>query len=361
MPPIPKVEREGRTILPQEQLSSSAQASFEITRTSVEEAMFWDCSVDLATVSKMPEGPRPNAVTKRAMSAWNRQHGRRRMSSGTHVTETTVCSFRREVSATLTAICEDGNHIVRDESCLHRGATAFTNDRKWASGSIRSTRTNARQLHPLDRVTPSAGEAKKRRQPSTVVQEKWTDFGVLCALQFVSGLAGWHDEPRASNAKWYKEWKGTEWRDSVLADLVRPTLEGLILACFDDAEGIVDCVDTHTDGRRILEVKDTLTVRTRESEQKLKISPAALCLTEADSEYLVEPASVFAETLGDSAVFSQSDLGLVLVQLLKAVQSQRMEEDDASGNLEHVEIPGEERKPNKAGESLGESSDPRQD
>ena len=82
-----------------------------------------------------------------------------------------------------------------------------------------------------------------------------------CAAQIVSGLAGWHDEPRASNAKWYIEWKGTEWRDLVLADLVRQTLEGLILACFDDAEGIVDCVDTRTDGKRILEVKDTLKVR----------------------------------------------------------------------------------------------------
>ena len=90
----------------------------------------------------------------------------------------------------------------------------------------------------------------------------------------------------------------------VLADLVRPTLEGLILACCDDAEGIVACVDTRTDGRRILKVKDTLTVRTREVEhhiaqlcssnvigKKLKISSAALCLTEADSEYLVETAS----------------------------------------------------------------------
>ena len=128
IPPIPKVEREDRTILPQEQLSSSAQASFEFTCTSVEEAMFWDCSVDLATVSNMPEGPRPNAVTKLATCAGKRQHGRRTMSSGTHVTETTVCSFRREVSATLTAICEEGNHIVRDESCLYRGATASTND-----------------------------------------------------------------------------------------------------------------------------------------------------------------------------------------------------------------------------------------
>ena len=49
IPPIPKVEREDRTILPQEQLISSARASFEFTCTSVEEAIFWDGSVDLAT------------------------------------------------------------------------------------------------------------------------------------------------------------------------------------------------------------------------------------------------------------------------------------------------------------------------
>ena len=30
----------------------------------------------------------------------------------------------------------------------------------------------------------------------------------------------------------------------------------MILACFDDAEGFVDCVDTRTNGRRILEVED---------------------------------------------------------------------------------------------------------
>ena len=260
----PVKKPEDRSILPQEQLSSSAQASFEFFCTSVEEAMFWDCSVDLATASKMPERLRSPHLTKAATCVGKRQHGRRRMNSGTHVTETTVCSFRGEVSATFTAICQDGNRVVRDESCLHRGAMAFTNDGKWASGSTRSTRTNARQLHPLDRVTPSAGEVKKRRQPFTrhiCDQAKWTDFGVLCAPQIVSGLAGWHDEPRASNAKWYKEWKGTEWRDLVLADLVRQTLEGLILACFDDAEGIVDCVDTRSDGKRILEVKDTLKVR----------------------------------------------------------------------------------------------------
>ena len=126
----------------------------------------------------------------------------------------------------------------------------------------------------------------------------------------------------------------------VLADLVRSTLEGFILACCDGAEGLMDCVDTRTDGRRIFKVKDSLTVRTRESEQhiaqlcsssvigeKMKISSAALCLTEAYSEYLVETASVFAELLGERAAFSQSDLELVHVQLLKAVQSQGKEEN----------------------------------
>ena len=58
-------------------------------------------------------------------------------------------------------------------------------------------------------------------------------------MQLVSGLAGGHHEPTASNSKKYKEWDGMEWRGLVLADLVRPMLEGLILACFDDAEGIV--------------------------------------------------------------------------------------------------------------------------
>ena len=181
---------------------------------------------------------------------------------------------------------EDGNRLVRDESCLLCGATAFTDGRKWASGSTRSTRTSARQLYPLDSVSPSAGKVKKRRQPSTrhicdLVKEKWTDFGV----------------------------------DLVLADLVWPTLEGLILACFDDAEGIVDCVDARTDGRRILEVKDTFKVRTRESEhyiaqlysssaigEKLKGSSATVCPTEADSKYLVETASVFAGSLGGDSM-----------------------------------------------------------
>ena len=216
----------------------------------------------MTTASKMPERPRPHAVTKPATCAGKKQHGRRRISSETHVTETTICSFRREVSVTTSS-------EMRVDSTVEPRRSPMIGSR--ASGSTRSTRTNARQPHPLERGTPSAGEAKKRRQPSAshicdLVQEKWTDFGVLCALQLVSGLAGWHDEPRVPNAKWCKEWKGTEWRDLVLADLVRPTLEGLILACCHDAEGIMDCVHTGTDGGRIFKVKDSLTVRTRESE-----------------------------------------------------------------------------------------------
>ena len=102
------------------------------------------------------------------------------------------------------------------------------------SSEMRSTRTSVRHLHPLDSVTPSAGQVKKRRQPfirhtRNSVQKKWTHFGVLCALQLVRGLAGWYDEPRPSSAKWCKEWKGTEWSDVDLTDLVRPTLEGLML------------------------------------------------------------------------------------------------------------------------------------
>ena len=68
-------------------------------------------------------------MTKPAACAGKRQHGRQRMSSETHVTETTSCSFHREVSATFAAICEEGNLVIREESCHHRGATAFANDR----------------------------------------------------------------------------------------------------------------------------------------------------------------------------------------------------------------------------------------
>ena len=154
------------------------------------------------------------------------------MNCETDATETTTCSFRREVSATFTAICEDGSSsVIRDESCLLCEATTFANDRKWTSGCTRSTTTSVRQLHPLDSVTPSAGKVKKRRQPFTrhtgnSVQKKCTHFGVFCTLQLVGGLAGWYDESRPSSAKWCKEWKDTEWSDVVLTDLVRPTLEG---------------------------------------------------------------------------------------------------------------------------------------
>ena len=227
----PVKKPEDRTIVPQEQLSSSEQASFEFTCTSVEEAIFWDCSVDFTTASKMPERLRSPHLIKRATCAEKKQHGRRRMSSGTHATETTICSFRREVSATFTAICECGSSVIRDESCLLCGATAFANDRKCTSGSTRRERTSVRQLHPLDSVTPSVGKAKRRRQPfirhtGNSVQKKWTNLGVFCILQLVSGLAGCYDESRPSNAKWCKEWKGTEWSDVVLTDLVRPTFEG---------------------------------------------------------------------------------------------------------------------------------------
>ena len=65
IPPTPKVEREDSTILPQEQLISSAQASFEFTCTSVEEAIFWGCSIIFATASKMPERLRSPHLIKR--------------------------------------------------------------------------------------------------------------------------------------------------------------------------------------------------------------------------------------------------------------------------------------------------------
>ena len=138
-----------------------------------------------------------------------------------------------------------------------------------------STRTNVRQLHPLDSVTPSAGKIKKRRQPfirhtGNSVQNEWTNFGVLFALQLVSGLAGWYDEPRPSNAKWFREWKGTEWSDVDLTDLVRPTLEGLTLTCCDAADGTLFCVVTRADGRKMCENKDILLVRMSESEHHIE-------------------------------------------------------------------------------------------
>ena len=86
-------------------------------------------------------------------------------------------------------------------------------------------------------------------------------------------------------------------------------IESHVLLCC--GRNFVDCVDTRTDGRRILKIKDTLTLRTRESEhhiaqlcsssvigEKLKISSAALCLTEPNSEYVV--ALVYAEALQGS-------------------------------------------------------------
>ena len=259
--------------------------------------MFWDCSVELATASKMPERLRPNAVTKRATGAEKKQHGQRRVRCETDATETTICSFRGEASATFTAICENGNRVIRNESCILCEATTFANDRKWTSGSTRSTRTSVRQLYPLDSATPSEVEVKNWRQLSSrhtdTVQEKWANFGVFCALQLVSELAGWYDESRPSNAKWCKEWKSTEWSDVVLPDLVRPTLESLILACCDAADGTLFCVDTRADGRKMCENKDILLLRMRESEhriaqlrslsvigEKLRSSSATMCPTD---------------------------------------------------------------------------------
>ena len=94
----------------------------------------------------------------------------------------------------------------------------------------------------------------------------------------------------------------------VLADLVRSTLEGLILTCCDAADGTLFCVDTRADGRKMCENKDTLLVRKRESEhhiaqlysssvigEKLKSSSATVCSTEADGKFLVETASISAD------------------------------------------------------------------
>ena len=139
IPPIPIVERGDSTILPQEQLIRSEQASFEFTCTSVEEAILWDCSIDFATASKMPERLRSPHLTQRATCAGKKQHERRRVSCERDATETTTCSFRGEVSATFTAICGDGSSVIRDESCLLCGAKAFANNREWTSGSTRST------------------------------------------------------------------------------------------------------------------------------------------------------------------------------------------------------------------------------
>ena len=50
IPPTPRVEREDSTILPLEQLISSAQAPFEFTCPSVEEAVLWDCSIIFARI-----------------------------------------------------------------------------------------------------------------------------------------------------------------------------------------------------------------------------------------------------------------------------------------------------------------------
>ena len=100
-----------------------------------------------------------------------------------------------------------------------------------------------------------------------------------------------------------------------LRDLVRPTLEGLILTCRDAEDGTLFCVVTRADGRKMCENMDILLVRIRESEHhiaqlcsssviggKLKSSSATVCSTEADGEYLVETALIFAETLGGGSM-----------------------------------------------------------
>ena len=223
IPPIPKLsEKTARSCLRSNSLARRRHHS-NLPARLVKRRCFGTCSVDFATASKMLEILRSPHLTKRATCAEKKQHGRRRVSCERDATETTTCSFRGEVSATFTAICENNSSVIRDESCLLCGATTFASDRKWTSESTRSTRTSVRQLHPRDSVTPSAGKVKKRKQPFTrhtgnSVQKKWTNFGVLCALQLVSGLAGWYDEPRPSNAKWCKEWKGTEWSDVDLTD-----------------------------------------------------------------------------------------------------------------------------------------------
>ena len=51
---------------------------------------------------------------------------------------------------------------------------------------------------------------------------------------------------------------------------------------------------------------------------------ATLCPTKAFSEYLVETILAFVEALGRNVVMLHSDQELVLVQLLKAVQSRRV-------------------------------------
>ena len=67
-----------------------------------------------------------------------------------------------------------------------------------------------------------------------------------------------------------------------LTDLVRPTLEGVILTCRDAVDGSLFCVDTRADGRKMCENKDTLLVRMRESEHHI----AQLCSSSVIGEKL---------------------------------------------------------------------------
>ena len=92
-----------------------------------------------------------------------------------------------------------------------------------------------------------------------------------------------------------------------LTDLVRPTLEGLILTCCNAADGTLFCVVTRADGRKMCENL----VRMRESEhhtaklsssnvigEELKSSSATVCPTEADGKYLVEIARLVTRSGG---------------------------------------------------------------
>ena len=74
-------------------------------------------------------------LTKRATCAEKKQHGRRRVGCERGATETTTCSFRGEVSATSTTICEDGSSGIRGErvvSCVkpRRSQTIGSGPRK---------------------------------------------------------------------------------------------------------------------------------------------------------------------------------------------------------------------------------------
>ena len=89
----------------------------------------------------------------------------------------------------------------------------------------------------------------------------------------------------------------------------------------DAVDGNVIRVDVRTDGRKMSNIKDSLTECTRRSEhhdahvissavmgEKLESPPATLCLTEADSEYLVETADL-CQNPGTQCTFSTVGFG----------------------------------------------------